>query len=364
LDAKDPEEEEEEEVRQAGHLLSHHLTKYLQNNAAFHFGTRLQREVVQPRLQFDPIKKCTRLALKPGTITLLEAPQFHCKKEDLAMLFMKNPDKNNKSNKKIKFGVKLLHLVRNPFEMAVSNYHYHAQDPTPEPFVHTVNPCESLRQNNIGPANMNEVDLVQPKLAHPILPGMDPIMDFGAFGAITKDCQSLFRTRPGLEDASYYRHLRTLDPKEGLRLATADKFNHFALMASDLLVLEQVRKLVYERNVHRPAKHHEFALLTMSMEEWKESPERSMRRFLEFTFGKLMPDERKEYLARRYGKQYLAKTILSEHVTEGKVGDESDKEELMEYLRGNAVFGGPLTRMEGLVNEMLRWQEAGYGIEG
>ena len=27
-------------------------------------------------------------------------------------------------------GVKVVHLVRNPFSMAVSNYHYHAQIPT------------------------------------------------------------------------------------------------------------------------------------------------------------------------------------------------------------------------------------------
>ena len=38
--------------------------------------------------------------------------------------------------------VKIIHLIRDPFDMVVSNYLYHSQTPTPEPFVKTYDPCK------------------------------------------------------------------------------------------------------------------------------------------------------------------------------------------------------------------------------
>jgi len=38
--------------------------------------------------------------------------------------------------------VKVIYLIRDPFDMVVSNYLYHSQTPTPEPFARTYDPCK------------------------------------------------------------------------------------------------------------------------------------------------------------------------------------------------------------------------------
>ena len=53
-------------------------------------------------------------------------PDLFCTPEELAHILLEGGD----GHKNRERGVKIVHLVRNPFSMAVSNYHYHAQLPT------------------------------------------------------------------------------------------------------------------------------------------------------------------------------------------------------------------------------------------
>ncbi|KAL7542026.1 hypothetical protein ACHAXR_011856, partial [Thalassiosira sp. AJA248-18] len=321
----------------SGHQLSHKLVGYLEKNQPP--GGHLRRTFFKPRDKVNVLSKCSELSLLPETITVIEAPEFHCHEEQLANLLMHNPDPKGHQ----KWGVKIIHLVRNPFTMAVSNYHYHSQDPTPEPFVHWKNPCDSLTEKNID----------NPILSHPlmripmdgkVIPVTRPIMTHDDFENMVNDCYSLYQTKPDLTTATYYQHLRALDPEEGLRIATTDKFNHIALMTSDLLMFNRVQQFSWT--------HQELHLITMPMDDWIERPGESMFKFLNFVFhDHIMPDQKKKTVSERYAKGFFKEAQESNHVTTGKFENTA---ELIESLRRDAVFGGPLRRIEALLEEVVR----------
>lgn len=323
----------------SGHNLSHVLQRYLEEHTP---SGSLKHKAAPPRTQLNASTGCIELSLEPGTITLIEAPEFHCNEEQLAELFMVNPSHEQSQLTSPKLGVKVIHLVRNPFSMAVSNYHYHSQSPTPEQFVHWKDPCSQERKG-IPPV----VDLVMPLLSDPVA---GPIMTRDDFQNIVNGCYDIYQTRKGLTNASYYQHLLALHPREGLRLATADKFNHFALMANDLIMLNKVKHLVRDRSLRNPWRCQEFDMIIMPMDDWIEQPGESMFKFLDFAFGDLIPDPKKGNLSNKYEKYFQKKRKRSLHITSGK---HTDTAELMGYLREDALFGGPLMRIESLLNEVL-----------
>ena len=333
----------------SGHILSHTLRDHLQKQIKT-FGVNLRRNSVLPRRKFNVLTKCSDLTLGPGTVTIIEAPEFHCHEQQLANILMDNPDP-----KHFKLGVKIIHLVRNPFSMAVSNYNYHSQDPSPEPFVHWKNPC-SLERKYTGPV----ADLVTPVLSSPMmgiridgeLPARPlPIMTHQDFDNIFNDCNSLYQTKPGLKNATYYEHLRALDPTEGLRMATTDKFTHIALMANDLLMFSRVKQLERERCAERPWRRQKLHLITMPMQDWIDQPRKSMYKYLEFLFHGHMPDNQKHKISKMYESNFFRKSLVANHIT---TGQSADSAELMEHLRRDAVFGGPLARIEALLEEVLQ----------
>ena len=72
-----------------------------------------------------PPKKCMRLRLAAGSISVQHAPDLFCGPRDLARILLGGEGVAPGDR-----GVKVVHLVRNPYSMAISNYHYHARDPT------------------------------------------------------------------------------------------------------------------------------------------------------------------------------------------------------------------------------------------
>lgn len=59
--------------------------------------------------------------LRDSTIYVQESPDLYCSDDDILYGLGSSH----------KGGTKIIHLVRNPYEMVISNYFYHAQDPTP-----------------------------------------------------------------------------------------------------------------------------------------------------------------------------------------------------------------------------------------
>ena len=290
------------------------------------------------------VGQCTKLNLEPATITVLEAPEFHCGREVLKHLIMDHRD-----TRRQKWGVKLVHLVRNPFSMAVSNYHYHSQVDSPEDFVFKTNPCLTLSEKKVGRGDDLFVDLNEPFLSEA------GVMNRQDFDFMFMDCHIIYQTRPGLEKAPYYDHLRKLPSTEGLKMALIDKFTHLALMVTDIMLFQQIQQDVMEENeVIDIQKHRTLDILTMSIDDWIDKPSRSMTTFLDFIFKFYMPDERKAKVSAEYEKYYRENRVPTRHVTHGK---HDDNQFLMDSLRNDPVFGPPMSKMEEVVNRRLAYEE-------
>ena len=89
----------------------------------------------QPR-KFNESTKCpNKFDLQMGVINVQESPDFYCNIEDMALLFdsMKEDTLDavdGVEEYRTRRGTKIIHFVRDPYSMALSNYYYHAQDPT------------------------------------------------------------------------------------------------------------------------------------------------------------------------------------------------------------------------------------------
>lgn len=117
-----------------GHELSNSLVyqlkqQQLSNNSNIHLR---KTNAPKSRWSINESSKCTDFALKPGTITVLASVELYCDVDVLADSLMHNPAEGEGRRK---VGVKIIHLVRNPFSLMVSNYHYHAQFPTWVPML-------------------------------------------------------------------------------------------------------------------------------------------------------------------------------------------------------------------------------------
>lgn len=334
----------------SGHALSDILVKHINSNLNQFGGRPLARMHVHPRGHFNSQSKCSEMSFAPGTITVIGGPEFHCSTEELRDLFISHPDPQQP-----KWGVKILHLVRNPFTMAVSNYNYHSQDPTPEPFVNWKNPCSTV---GIGSNTLK--DLAAPLLSQPNIkirvhgqvPKLIPIMKREDFKNIADDCYSLYQTKPGMENATFYEHLTSLDPTEGLRMATADKLNNIVLMAVDLIMFKRVRDLVKASNPNHI--NGDMEVKTITMDDFIHQPGSSMHQVYDFIFKDLITEETKITRSKIYEQSYFSQResnhYMNNHITYGKFENTGT---LIEYLRGDPVFGPPLTKIEALLDEIM-----------
>eukprot|EP00986_Skeletonema_menzelii_P017402 scaffold19268_cov148-Skeletonema_menzelii.AAC.9 len=339
----------------SGHALSDILVKHINSNLN-QFGRPLKRMKVQPRRDFNSRTKCSEMSFAPGTITVIGGPELHCSTKHLRDILLSHPDP-----KQPKWGVKVIHLVRNPFTMAVSNYNYHKQDPTPELFVNRKNPCDASKVGRYTLKDLAAPLLTQPKLKIRVqgqLPKVQSIMKREDFNNIAHDCSSLYQTKPGMENATFYDHLRALDPTEGLRMATADKMDNIVLMAVDLIQLKRVRELVKASNPNHI--NGDMEVKTISIDDFIHQPGSSMYQLYDFVFKDLLSEETKITRSKTYEQSYLREREshhpVNKHITYGKFDNTAA---LIEYLRGEPVFGPPLTKIEALLDEILYEESVG-----
>jgi hypothetical protein len=95
--------------------------------------------ILQPR-KFDSKTYCPeKFGLRNGVIDVQESPDFYCGVEEMARILLlrdgdemvqqqQQRDTYNQDEKRK--GTKIVHFVRNPYSMALSNYYYHSQVPT------------------------------------------------------------------------------------------------------------------------------------------------------------------------------------------------------------------------------------------
>jgi hypothetical protein len=129
-----------------GHDLQEYLVNLITNEFPSPIGPNITAKGVKSlvrRRTHTPAHLCSRLYFQSGSIAVQHAPDFFCTAERLAQMLLEERDKSNNNNNNDR-GVKIVHLVRNPFTMAISNYHYHAKRPIPkeERWITRQNPCE------------------------------------------------------------------------------------------------------------------------------------------------------------------------------------------------------------------------------
>mmetsp|Transcript_30844 Transcript_30844/g.52680 ORF Transcript_30844/g.52680 Transcript_30844/m.52680 type:complete len:475 (+) Transcript_30844:106-1530(+) len=317
----------------SGYAVAHQLIEQLQKTMAEQKGHgQLTEQFIDPRGQFNTGTLCTDLNLESNTVTILEAPEFHCNWQKIRSLFMDHEDL-----KQEKYGVKVIHLVRNPFSMAVANYQDRKSYNMPEE-VRFKNPCNSLTQDFSPNVPMTVADLNSPILEE------NGIMTHEDFDNILANCNGMYQTQPGLETATYQQHLEQLPPADGLRMSVADGIKNIALMASDLITFKRVHQMVLDEhsNPKRKKKRH-YGLMTLTMDAMLNYPGNSMMEFMDFIFGEGISANNKRNVATAYENRKSVE----------KSPDTAETEKLTTLLRNDPIVGEPLGRVESLLESVL-----------
>lgn len=243
--------------------------------------------------------------------------------------------------------------------------------PSPEPWVKRQNPCQTNYKYSNKRADESYSDLILPTLAKAGYASLN--VTFGGqlfthdeFESITRDCLSLYRTKPKLRSANFLTHLLNLDAPEGLRLATAemmiqgdDNGGDILRMANNIIKLRQAQVQAAGEPEYQ-ARGKELRVYTAALDDFIAMPERAALNFLDFVFrdtGDHVPQERREEVARDYARHYREVRDQNPHVTHGKAGDAV---QLMDYLRHNPTFGPALSRIERLVENLLQESREGF----
>ena len=229
--------------------------------------------------------------------------------------------------------------------MALSNYFYHAAEPTPEKWVHEDEPCEIKYENGES-------------LASHVLPvlGERTKITRQQLDAVAAMCQSLYNEKNG----TFYEHLSAHNHWDGLRLATAQMIisssaanKHKAggdilRMASNVIKFQNL-----QTSPSVPAEQRDnIHVLTISMDAYQKHPRSSTLQYLNFVLGEdgsLVSSELRSKMATAQ-KKTLNSFGNSAHVTQGK---HEDKEELRQLLRDDPVLGPILSEVEVLVDDAL-----------
>ena len=295
---------------------------------------------------------CPRGHYPCGYASILAAPDFFCSNdvldEVLKPVSALPTDSNlgRMNSQSTACGTKIIHMVRDPFEMALSNYFYHSQSPTPEDWVEKdYNPCDTEYYHHGRHTNTTNLDLILPTLS----------MSRSRIDAVDSLCHSLFQN-PETKKASFYDHLLTLEGIDGLRLSTSrqiigggGKTEH---AGGDLL-----RMTNNAVKLHQLINHNEgngtsrsLQIMTTFMSQWVHDPYNTTMAALDFVLGDKLPQNRKQAVAIEYQQQYEEKASGEHiHITSTKEFVRDRKKELMDLLKVDHVLAPVLNEMQELL---------------
>ncbi|KAL7534621.1 hypothetical protein ACHAXR_005998 [Thalassiosira sp. AJA248-18] len=237
--------------------------------------------------------------------------------------------------------VKIVHFVRNPFEMALSNYYYHSQEPTPEDWVHIDKPCEFRYEDGMS------------LVADHVLPTISQRTNTtqSQFDNVVSLCQSLYYQH----NSTFFEHLRFLNEYDGLRLATTQMIisssasnNHLAggdilRMSNNIVKVERIQAL---QSI--PEKQREnVQLLAISMDDYMSNIRQTTMDLLNYIFGAneiVVSSELRISIA--ISQEKMA-SLGFHHATQGK---HDNRDKLKEMLRHDPVLGSILNETERLVS--------------
>ncbi|KAL7464216.1 hypothetical protein ACHAXS_004550 [Conticribra weissflogii] len=276
-------------------------------------------------------------------------------------------------------------MVRNPYHMAISNYFYHAQSPTPERWIHKAMPCEhryfpecyikELTTESISKSVETTICETagdsdeEESIKSLILPTLEEVSP-KQFDKAYRMCRSLFRNENSnlFQNSSFYDHLLFLDQRDGIRLSAAQMILSSGLeFVNGPLSIGKLRKrqrhagadiLRMGNNIRKLNEladdNEQFEVLTMDMANWISKPNESAMNVVDFVFGNSMTVQDKHTMADSYVELFVNKVDdSSNHVTSGKSYGEDEKAAMIEMLRQDDALGPILDVVEKLVNEAL-----------
>ena len=282
---------------------------------------------------------CPKLRVRLGHASILTAPDFFCSIDELERVLMPNSTMDMLSNKNRTVGTKIIHMVRDPFEMALSNYFYHSQEPTPESWVKDdCNPCDTEYFDRGGhPTNTTNLDL--------LLPNLNAI-SISQIKDIRSLCNSIFQNSNNHEllHASFYDHLRNLEDIDGLRLSTSRQIigsgGPYSKAGGDLLRMVNNAVKLHQLVQHDRNKVADIQVMTTYMSQWTHTPYDTTLAALDFILGDSVSQFQKEAVANKYKEKYQTKASDPEkqHITSTKTFVREQKEELLDLLRQEPVL--------------------------
>ncbi|MDP6935035.1 MAG: hypothetical protein QGG40_19085, partial [Myxococcota bacterium] len=212
-------------------------------------------------------------------------------------------------------GRKVIHFVREPYAMALSNYLYHTQVPTPEPWFLTL--------------HTDVEEWLDPRVTR--------VMNFmaGDLGLDVRDIESLveqvkgvWRCPPG---SSYYDHLRSIPMHHGLLVETV----RFMVRMQDFLRMAMIRR--------RASKN--FIQFFMADFDGEDKSRASLERINDFLFPGEAVDMDKVAGAFRHNRQRIGRT---RHVTRHLVSRDR-RAELINGLKQNRELANIFGTVDGIL---------------
>ena len=282
----------------------------------------------RPRTHDSDTNCPSNFSLVPGTLYLQEAPDIYCNESFLAKSMMMGGSTK----------VKVVHFVRNPYDMALSNYYYHSQENTPEDWVNIDKPCQFQYEDGSS-------------LSEYVLPTLSQRTNItqSHFDNVVSLCESLY-DQP---NSTFYEHLRLLSPWDGLRLSTSQMIisssasnNHLAggdilRMTNNIIQFERLQALQSVPESHR----ENVQLMAINMDDYMLNIRRTTMNLLNYIFG---ADESVVSSGLRTSIAISQeKEKNPHHSTQGKY---DNREKLKEMLRHDSILGLILNETERLVN--------------
>jgi len=238
---------------------------------------------------------------------------------------------------------KVVHFVRDPMDMALSSFLYHKQYPsTPEPWVHTHNPCSVNRymiNHTIALLNINPEEME----------------------SVIHECQRYYY-HENLNKKSYYELLTSLDFYDGLRLATIQFLiandhcgGDVLRMSNNVRKLQQWKISLDDNDIH---------VISTDMQEiihdFTKYSNHSIARILDFIFDYDAVDERLQawitqamqdsWATKANGSNHHKKSVT--HVTQGKLS-ELEHVQFKEKLQQDPLLGNILSKLREIIDSAL-----------
>ena len=231
---------------------------------------------------------------------------------------------------------------------------------SPEPWVKNHNPCKLEYFNNTTTLR----DVLFPTLSD------HSILSKESFDDVVQLCNSLYQTKPNLENKRFERHLHQLDPIDGLKLSTAQMIirgggvmlmagGDLLRMANNIIKLNQLEDFLAKNETSHPP----LTVKSLSMDDFIINPLQFSSSYLNTLTGgdtaQFFQDKPikgrsvMKAIANRFARNYN-ETKNKENHTHVTTGKHRDRQKLIESLKSDEVLGPILDAIEKLVDGVLQ----------